>query len=168
MSVSTEIRHAIEDFLYQEAELLDNGAFREWEKLLTEDMRYEAPVRITREREKGPGFVEDMRFFDEDRDSIDMRIARLETDAAWAEDPPSRTRHFVTNIRIRPGEKENEYLVKSNVLLWRTRGDAANYDLLAYEREDTVRQVDGAWKLACRRILVDFSTVPTHNLSVFL
>jgi len=162
-----ELRREVEAFLLKEAELLDNLRYREWLNLLTEDIRYVAPVRITREREKGAGFVEGMTHFDEDYTSLEMRIVRLETEFAWAEDPPSRTRHFVSNIRV--GEPEgDEVPVVSNLLLFRSRGDSPHYDLLSCERHDVLRRVNGEWKLARRTILLDHSSLPTHNLAVFL
>lgn len=104
----------------------------------------------------------------EARQTLQLRVERLGSGAAWAEEPPSRTRHFVTNVRVTEGAGENEVQVKSNLLLYRTRGDARRHDLLSAERHDVLRRVDGAWKLARRIILLDQTTVTTHNFSVFV
>jgi len=167
LSNMQKLKEEVEAFLFKEAELLDELRYREWLELLTPDVQYLAPVRITREREKGPGLVEGMAHFDEDYTSLEMRILRLETEFAWAEDPPSRTRRHVSNIRV--GEpKEDEIPVRSNLLLFRSRGDSPQYDLISCERHDILRRVNGGLKLAKRVIVLDHSSLPTHNLAVFL
>ncbi|CAM3483567.1 aromatic-ring-hydroxylating dioxygenase subunit beta [Hydrogenibacillus schlegelii] len=153
------------NFLHHEAHLLDAGKFNAWLELLTDDIRYRVPVRVTREREHGPGIIDHMSHYEEDRYSLEMRIKRLETEAAWAEDPPSRTRHFVTNVRVEPID-DRHVRVYSNLLLFRSRGDSPNFDLLSAERVDVLRRTDGGWKLAAREVVLDVSTVPTHNLAI--
>ena len=166
--VAEEVRREVRDFLLLEAELLDDGRFRDWLNLLAADIDYRMPVRVTRERGAGPGFATDAWHFAEDRHRLEMRVHRLETGAAWAEDPPSRTRHFISNIRVTAGETDLEVRAKSNLLLYRTRGDVPAHDLLSAERHDLLRREVGGWKLARRVILLDQTTVTTHNFSVFL
>ncbi len=162
----------IVDFLYEEAELLDDGRYREWLGLLTDDIRYRVPVRIAKERgtDVGPTGVSDrMYHLDEDRDSLEMRVDRIETGFAWAEDPPSRIRHFVSNVRAKPVPgREDETAVKSSLLVYRSRWDKPGHVLLSGERQDVLRRVDGGWKLASRLVILDSTTLPTLNLSFFL
>ena len=166
-----DVTEEIRRFLFQEAELLDDGRLREWLGLLTEDVRYRVPIRIAQEQRGGgsvSGVIENMFHLDEDRTSLEMRVARLETGFAWAEDPPSRIRHFVTNVRARAlPERSSEVAVRSNVLIYRSRWDKPTYDLLSAERRDELRQVNGAWKLARRDVILDNTTLPTLNLSFF-
>ena len=162
-----EVRE-ISDWLYHEAELLDDGRYRDWLSLLAEDLRYTVPLRVTREREAVSDVIVGMAHQDDDWDAMEMRVMRLETDYAWAEDPPSRSRHFITNIRVAAGQTEGEYLVKSNLLLYRTRGDAPVYDLLPGQRTDTLRRVDGELLLARRIVMLDQTTVMTHNLALIM
>jgi ethylbenzene dioxygenase beta subunit len=161
------------EFLYHEAELLDEGRYREWLDVLTEDVRYQVPVRIARERGAGEtavtGVSDEMFHLDEDRDSLELRVDRLETGFAWAEDPPSRVRHFVSNVRAAPVDgRDDELVVRSSVLVYRARWDRPEHDLLSCERHDILRRVDGAWKLAQRRVVLDSTTLPTLNLSFFI
>lgn len=173
MADDSGILPEITDFLYREAELLDDGRYREWMDLLTEDVRYQVPIRVTKERilEGGmSGVVENMFHLDEDRDSLEMRVDRVETGFAWAEDPPSRLRHFITNIRVKEvretsAGKESE--VRSNLLLFRSRWDDPRHTVLSAERRDVLRQVDGDWKLAKRVVILDSATMPTMNISFF-
>ncbi len=168
MAIDDRTYREVSEFLFLEAELLDEGRLEEWLDLLTEDIAYRMPVRVTRERGAGCEFVGEMAHFEEDRHRLEMRVRRLGTRSAWAEDPPSRTRHFVSNIRVRPGEREGELHVRSNLLLYRNRGDSPHQDLLSAERRDVLRRVDGGWRLARRTILLDQSTVATLNFAVLL
>jgi 3-phenylpropionate/cinnamic acid dioxygenase small subunit len=163
-----QVREEIEAFLMAEAELLDEGRLRDWLDLCTDDIRYEVPVRVTRERVSGRGISRDMAHWSDDWTALEMRVLRQETEYAWAEDPPSRTRHFITNIRVSPGEGDDETAVRSNVLLFRSRGDSPNHDLISGERHDVVRRVDGRWRLARREVILDHSILPTHNLPIIL
>lgn len=169
LETSVETYWEVYSFLMYEAELLDERREREWlDHLCADDVEYLMPVRVNRERGEGEGFSEEAFFFQETRGSLELRVRRLETEYAWAEDPPSRTRHFVTNIRVADGEEEDEVAVRSNLLLYRSRGSEPNHDLLSAERKDVLRKEDDQWKLRKRVILLDHSVLMTHNLSVFL
>ena len=158
--------HEIAAFLYHEAELLDNGHLEQWLGLLTADIRYRMPVRVT----GGRGIAEfdpASTHFDETRDTLEMRVRRMASGMAWAEEPPSRTRHFVSNIRVKTAD-EGAATVHSNLFLFRNRGDSAAHDLISAERHDRLRRVYDDWRLAERLILVDQATLGTLNLAVFL
>lgn len=167
MDATTE--RAIRAFLYKEAELLDNREFEQWLQLWTEDAAYRMPVRVTRDRRESVGeFLEDFAHFDETREMLEMRVRRLGTRAAWAEEPPSRTRHFVSNVRVSRSQTESEYLVRANLLLYRNRGDSPHHDLLSAERHDRLVLETGGWRIRERIIYLDQTTLGTLNLSIFL
>lgn len=166
--VERDVRDAVEQFLYLEAELLDDGRFEEWLDVLADDIEYLMPTRVTRSRGDGSEFLPDMYHFEENKYRLRKRVERLGSEYAWAEDPPSRTRHAVSNVRVRLGEGPGAFAVRSVLLLYRSRGETADHDLLSAERHDVVRREHDGWKLARRVILLDQATVATHNLSVFL
>lgn len=155
------------DFLYQEAELLDERRHEEWLGLLTADVRYVAPVRVTTAHTLADSTMSGMAHFDEDRYSLTKRVQRFATEHAWAEDPPSRTRRYITNVRVYEGPG-NELTARSNLLLFRSRGDLHEHDLLSATRTDELRVVDVGLRLARRDILLDESVLRTQNLAVFL
>ena len=133
--------------------------------LFTDDVHYEMPVRTTQYLSKGAGF-ESMAFFDDNIHSLRTRVRRLETDSAWAETPPSRTRHFVSNLLIKAGAARNEFLAATNFMITRTRGEQG-YQLFTGRREDTLRRVDqDSFRIAKRRILVDQTVITATNLSI--
>lgn len=169
MKSNLELQHEIEQLLYREAELLDERRFDDWLEMLTEDYVYQAPVRLTREAGQTEDLSYDMLHFDDDMYSLKLRIERLKTDFAWAEDPPSRTRHYVTNVRVEKLEGEGErYRVKSYFLVYRNRGDDPVGDMLAGEKEDIVVREGDTLKFAKRIIVLDQATLGTRNLSIFV
>lgn len=160
--------HEVLAFLYGEAELLDDRMLRPWLDMLTDDVVYRMPVRTTRAHDVADSVLADMDHFHEDRYSLEKRVERFETDHAWAEDPPSRTRRYVTNPRCWHSDRDDEVVVRTNLLLFRSRGDVRDPDLVSSQRTDRLRRHDGELKLADRLVWVDESTLRTQNLAVFL
>jgi phthalate 3,4-dioxygenase beta subunit len=158
---------AAHQFLVEEAALLDAADYPGWLDLITEDIRYLMPVRVTTARGAGPGPQPGMGHFDEDMYALRKRVQRLATDHAWTEDPPSRTRHFVTNIRTFRHDHAS-LRVESALLLFRSRGDTRAADLISAGRADLLRQTEDGLKLARREITVDEAVLRTQNLAVFL
>ncbi len=168
-AVSPQARLAAEDFLVAEAALLDDRRFDEWLELFTDDLEYVVPVRTIRRRGNGDDVDWESRHFDDNKASMSLRVRRLtETDVAWAEDPPSFTRRLVTNFRYAPGPGDAELTVRTNLLLYRSRGTSGQHDLIAGERTDVLRLVDGRLKIAKRQVVLDQATLGTKNLGVFL
>ena len=164
--MSMELHFRVQQWLVHEAELLDNRRYRDWLALLTHDVTYRMPVRVTSAHSLEDSMLDDMDHMHEDRYSLEKRVERFETEHAWTEDPPSRTRHYVTNVRVAEGD--GELVVKSYMLLFRSRGDVREPDLLSAERTDVMREVDGELRLASRNVLVDESVLRTQNLAVFM
>ena len=164
--ISVDHRLAVQDFLVAEARLLDHRRFDEWLGLWTDDASYYVPVRVSRKK-PAPDVVDEIGLFDDNKQSLTLRVRRLGTDVAWAEDPPSFTRRFVTNFDIAP-EEDGEVRVSDYLLLYRSRGDGGVYDLVSGEREHVLRVDDGGFRLAHRRVVLDQASVGTKNLGVFL
>lgn len=162
-------RHlAAHRFLVEEAAVLDAGDWAAWLTLLAEDIRYVMPVRVTTVRDTGYDERADMAHFDEDRYAIEKRVQRLLTDHAWTEDPPSRTRHLVTNVRTFPGAAPGTVRAESSLLLFRSRGDDRDAEYVCARRRDVLRGAGDGLLLARRDIAVEESVLRTQNLAVFL
>ena len=157
------------EFLQDEAMVLDHNRMDDWLNLLSEDLFYWMPIRVTRDRADGEGFAEQAGHFEDTYASIALRVRRLtKTRTAWAEDPPSRVRRFVNNVIVYRTSEINEYRVTSSILLIRTRFDTAKIDMITAERHDVIRRNDMGWRLARREIYADQSTLAMSNLAVFL
>lgn len=165
--VSLEIEQQIIHWMHLEAELLDDRRDREWlETMVSEDIVYQVPLRSTVERARGLGFSATTFHMDERYGSLLSRVLRNESGFAWAEDPPSRARHFVTNIRVGAGA-EDSLNVRSNLLLYRTRQDQTTPQTFSGERHDVLRREHGRWVLYRRVVYLDMTVIAAHNLSIF-
>ena len=163
-----EYRQIVE-FLYREAQLLDARKLNEWLALMTDDIRYRvmAPtVRMLEEKEQGQ--VKEVTFMDEHLGTLQTRVLQLSTPAyTVAENPPSFTRRFVTNIFVTRGTGHDHFEVSSNLLLYRSKGASLPPYLFSAERRDVVQRVDGQWRLVQRTAVLDESVIGTRNMSVF-
>jgi 3-phenylpropionate/cinnamic acid dioxygenase small subunit len=161
--------HDIADALHDEAAALDERRFGDWLAMLADDLLYTAPIRLTRTGQNGDrNVMRTMMHFQDDRPSIMQRLRRLDKNCAWAEDPPSRTRRFVTNIRVAQGEGATEFEVVSYLLVKRSRGDSASLEEISAERRDVWRAYDSRYLLARREIIVDQSVLGMSNFAIFL
>src|SRR5439155_22243755 len=120
-------------FLFEEAELLDKGHFAEWLDLMAEDVTYRLPIRVTKARESGSDSSDETAIYSDTLASLRLRVQRLGTGYAWAETPPSRTCHLVSNVRVRPTDDPSEYEVSSYFLVHRNRLDESNADIFCGE-----------------------------------
>jgi len=156
------------DFLIDEGRLLDHNRIDEWFALIAPDVVYRMPVRQTRNRLQGPGFDTTMAHFDEDYATLKIRVRRLSGDSAWAEDPPSRVRRFVSNVVVHETDVAEEYLVSSYLLALRSRWDATEFDQIPMQRDDLIRRTPDGWRIARRIMYIDQSVLGTPNLAIFL
>jgi 3-phenylpropionate/cinnamic acid dioxygenase small subunit len=155
-------------WLVDEAYLLDAQRYEDWLALLTDDIRYLMPARVTTAAGAGFDTAPGMAHFDEDRYSLGRRVARFQTEHAWTEDPPSRLRHHITNVRTFATDDPGHLVAESGVLLYRSRGDVREAALLSAGREDLLRRSADGWLLARRTVLIDDSVLRTQNLAIFL
>jgi 3-phenylpropionate/cinnamic acid dioxygenase small subunit len=162
------VYNEITDFLIDESILLDHNRTDDWYELLTEDLIYRMPVRRTVYREQGLGFDPVMAHFDDDYQTMTVRIKRLHSLSAYSEDPPSRVRRFVSNIRVHELETEGEFAVTSYVLALRSRWDRTEFDLISAQRDDVLRRDGDSFKIARRIMYCDQSVLGTPNLAIFL
>ncbi|MFC7451141.1 aromatic-ring-hydroxylating dioxygenase subunit beta [Rhodococcus daqingensis] len=170
------LQHRVEQFLYRESQLLDHWQWAQWLELFADDILYWMPVRKNRLRrqrdaDEVPQGIEMAHFYD-DFSSLQLRVNQMHSGTHWAEDPPSRCRHLITNVLVTPrngeeaaGLESPEYNVSSNFLLYRNRLESET-DVWAGERRDVLRVVGGGFKIARRTILLDQNVVQSKNLSV--
>ena len=135
------LQQEIADFLYREADLLDERRYDDWLALLAEDARYWMPMRrnvklddsereFTREGR-------DISWFDEGKETLTRRVRQIQTGIHWAEEPASRISHMVSNVQLleaNPSAAEPaEVLVKCRFLIYRNRVETET-DILVGKR----------------------------------
>jgi 3-phenylpropionate/cinnamic acid dioxygenase small subunit len=156
------------EFLNREAELLDDNRFADWlEQVADSAIDYRIPIRVTRERTAGSGFSDAGYHMAASYETFAVRVARFESEFAWGDDPPSRTRRFVSNVIVDPGAG-GELEVRSNLLVYRSRFDSPEYLLICGRRHDTLTDSDGALRLRKRLVLLDHTTLATGSLGIIL
>src|SRR6267142_476006 len=164
----------VAEFLYREAELLDERRYADWLALLAEDVRYWMPMRrnvkFGEEEREFTRAGEDINWFDECKETLARRVKQILTGMHWAEEPVSRISHMVSNVRlveINPSAAEaTEVTVKCRFLIYRNRVETET-DILIGKREDLLRRYDGQWQIARRKIVLDQSVLLTKNLTFF-
>jgi 3-phenylpropionate/cinnamic acid dioxygenase small subunit len=157
----------VAEWLLDEAELLDRNHFEEWLARLAPDLHYTMPVRETVRRGDGNGLAATYHHFDDSIGSMTTRVRRVVEATQFAEDPPSRTRRFVTNIRVFD-DGAPELRAESYLLVLRSRFDSPVFDFISSERTDTLRRSDDGLQLVTRQIAVDQAVLGTPNLAIFL
>ncbi|MHA6969440.1 3-phenylpropionate/cinnamic acid dioxygenase subunit beta (plasmid) [Glutamicibacter bergerei] len=155
-------------WLVDESYLLDDQDYDAWMARIAEDVHYLMPVRVTTALGAGYSTSPGMAHLDENMYSLSRRVARFATEHAWTEDPPSRLRHYVTNVRTFRTDNPDEIIVDSAVLLFRSRGDVREAATVSAGREDLLRRTGTGWELARRTIMVDESVIRMQNLAIFL
>ena len=94
----------MEDFLYQEAALLDEWRLDEWLALFTVDARDVVPTTDLPDGDPKKELV----FIDDDIVRLRARVERLKSRHGHREYPWSRTRRFITNVRVKRFRRGNE------------------------------------------------------------
>jgi 3-phenylpropionate/cinnamic acid dioxygenase small subunit len=168
----------VEEFLFFEADLLDQWRYREWLELTTDDIRYWMPVRRNVkfgnwERERSAELAE-LAWFDENRRTLEMRVEQLMTGEHWAAEPLSRVSHLITNVRVADRverESVEELTVRCRFLVYRNHLDDEEAVLIG-KREDVLRRVDDRpdadLRLARRSIFLDQSVLLAKNLTFLI
>jgi 3-phenylpropionate/cinnamic acid dioxygenase small subunit len=178
--VQAAIVREVERFLFREARLLDERRFHEWLSLFTDDVRYWMPGHTSRHPRTSKAITvlapagdaaepmeeDGLAIFDETRETLGRRVARLDTGMAWAEDPPSRTRHLVSNIEVAPGDTAGELRAWSNFIVYRTGADSRP-DMYVGARQDVLRRVGAEWNVCHRKIVLDQNVLLAKHVSVF-
>ena len=166
------LAHQVQGFYAYEADLLDQWRYEEWLDLLTEDVKYWAPLRrnvrygewdLERTRESA-----DLAYFDEGKTTLELRVKQLLTGLHWAEEPLSRIAHLVTNIALTdviPSiPAPSEVTVRSRFLVYRNHLEDEE-NLLIGKKQDVLRRVGAEWKLARRSVFLDQNVLLAGNLN---
>ena len=169
-AINRDLTFEIEQFLFKEARLLDEERYEDWLDLMAEDIHYWMPGIQARYRNDPSPHISPMRmaFFDDNLDYLRKRVNRAKQDTAWAEDPPTRHLHLVSNVEIEPSNKPNEWVVHSVVVNVRHRNEDEEMTLTA-RREDLIRRAtSGDLKIARRFIKLQQTVLLSKNLNTFL
>jgi len=166
------LKQEIEEFLYREADLLDERRYEEWLSLLAEDVRYwmRRNVKVDDLEREFTREGRDISWFDEGKETLTRRVRQIQTGIHWAEEPVSRISHLLSNIQlveVNPSAVEPaEVSVRCRFLVYRNRVETET-DILVGKREDLLRRAGADWQIAHRKILLDQNVLLSKNLTFF-
>ena len=170
-----ELRADVEDFLYREADLLDERRFAEWLELLADDLVYFMPIRHNvkfgeHAEHENTRSGEGISWFDEDKWTVGKRVEQILTGHHYAEEPLSRVSHLVTNIHIlgaKPSVADcREVRVRSRFLVHQNRGAYETYQFVG-KRTDSLRRHGDGWQIVRREIVLDQNVLLAKSLTIF-
>lgn len=169
------IKREIEEFLFDEAQLLDERDFKGWIDTLADDMRYFMPMEfnvkfgqhasleLTRQDEQ-------MSWFNEGKWTLNKRVEQILTGLHWAEEPLSRVCRLVSNVQLTALQTnsagEMEVDVSSRFLIYQNRCEYEQYFFVG-DRFDRIRQTAQGWRLCQREIRLHQNVLLAKNLSIF-
>jgi p-cumate 2,3-dioxygenase subunit beta len=159
--VELPTRQEVEDLLYKEAALLDEWRLEEWLELLTDDIVYQIPPTDVPE-----GDARNTLFIvSDDAVRVRSRVKQLLGKFAWAENPHSRTRRLITNVRVL-GADGGDILATANFAVHRMRYEAVDTYIGRYDYR-LVRR-DGDLKIRERRVVLDIEALRPHGKISFI
>ena len=149
------LRGVVEEFIYQEAALLDAWRLDEWLALFTADGRYLVPTTDLPDGDP----KKDLVFIDDDMVRLRARVERLKSRHGHREYPSSRTRRFISNIRIKV--EDVDVIVTSSFLVYRFRmGESSPY-VGWYEHR--LKRLHGELKIQHRKAVLDLEALSEHG-----
>lgn len=165
-----EIHYEVEKFLFEEAALLDEFRLHEWVELFTDDMRYWMPVVETvAKKPSAEAELAMMSIYDDDKPFLLRRVKRLDTGLAHSEQPRSRTRHLISNIRVNDLERGADGIkltAHSNFIVFQSRFEASDHFFVG-RRVDKLQKKEHSWKIARRSIWLDQELLPRSISMLF-
>ncbi len=154
---AADLRAAVEDFLYREADLLDSWQLDAWLTLFAEDAVYEIPA--TDYPEGRPD--QHLFILADSKDILEGRVKRLKSVNAFAESPRSRTRRFIGNVRVRR-EKDSLLAVAANFHIVRMRKGMTDQFIGRYDHR-LEEGAGGGFLFRQRRVLLDHDALRPHG-----
>jgi p-cumate 2,3-dioxygenase beta subunit len=156
------LEREVEEFIVREAAMLDEWRLDDWLTLFTDDARYMVPATDMPNADP----KETLAIINDDMARLRGRVERLKSRHAHREFPWSRTRRFITNVRIKEMIGE-EIIVNASFLVYRIR--SGQVDPLIGRYVYTLRRVDGTLKIAGRKAVLDLEALRPHGtLSIIL
>jgi len=169
------VKREIEEFLFDECEMLDNREFKAWLDTLADDLQYFMPMTFNvkfgaHEAKEHTRVEKDMSWFNEGKWTLTKRAEQIMTGVHWAEEPLSRLSRMVSNVQLTAIEKnaedQDEVSVTSRFLMYQNRCEYEEYYFTG-RRYDRVRRIDGQWKLTRREIHLPQNVLLAKNLTMF-
>ena len=160
---------SINQFYTREARYLDELDFNQWLSGFDPSVRYWMPIvsnRIGKDVGNELTRLGDLAHFEDDHTSLTNRVKRLQTGRAWAETPPGRTNHMVTNVEVM-WQNGDMCEVRSQFLIYRSHMET-DQEIFSGTRLDRLRtDTETGWKIMERTIILDHAVLTQKSLGIF-
>lgn len=156
-------REEVEDFLYREADLLDTWQLDEWLELFEEGATYMLPAT-----DMPGGDPETSLFLIADNwTRLQARVKRLKSRNAHVENPHSRTRRVIGNVRVSPGEEDGTVRVRAAFVVFRLRYEQNDIYVGSYDH--LLAEHSGELKFRARKAVLDLEALrPAGKVSIII
>ena len=151
----------IEQFLIDEAALLDEWRLEEWLALMAEDCRYLVPPLDQPDADH----LDTLFLVADDRRSLASRVRQLLSGTTWAENPRSRTRRLVTNVRLLRVADGAAYAT-ANFAVWRFQHEQT--DVYVGQYRHVLARGPSGLLFRERRAVLDLETLRPHGKLSFI
>jgi p-cumate 2,3-dioxygenase beta subunit len=163
MDAALLLRLRIEDFLFEEADLLDQWKLDEWLALFTDDARYYVPPTDLHGDDADPNTS--LFYVFDDRHRMSERVIRLKKAGAHSEWPRSKTRHLVSNVRVTHDGKMIR--ARASFAVWRSKDVTSDVFVGHYLYE--ILADDAAFRIRKKTCVLDMEALRPHaRISIIL
>lgn len=164
MNGVVSLRERVADFYAYETALLDDHRYHDWLRLMHDDVRYVMPMLETRQGPPSTNSNPTFYLYNDDKHSLEQRVARLDTGLALVEFPTSATQRSVSDILIM-SSTETDLQVRSSFSVVQAR-DEENETRFAGRRIDRLAIDGDALRVLRRDILLVHHVLP-RTISLF-
>ena len=164
------LKDEVEQFVYREAALLDERRYEEWIDLMAEDIHYFMPIRKNVKFDEwdreNSDTASEISWFDEGKEVLEGRVRQLLTGVHWAEEPVSRIRHIISNVRVLD-VRGDEIETSDNFFVWHNRL-LEEVNLFVGTRTNVLRRdPETGFKVVKRTILLDQNVLLAKVVTFF-
>lgn len=159
-NLPAESFHAVQQFLFHEARLLDEARYTEWNELFTEDGRYWVPLAPGQDNP-----FEHVSLFWEDAMLRDVRARRLTHERNWSQQPPTRSSRLIGNVMIDGLDADGRLIVRSSLQMTEWRLEQRQFGATVFHK--LVATEDGGWRIYLKRVNLINSDGPFGILEVY-
>jgi len=145
MKAKLEQLRDVEQFLYQQSELLDTKRWQDWIDLFTPDGIYWMPPAPEYKTWDGQPAI-----FAEDKNLMTVRMNRVLHPDAWSQRPLWETNHVVSNVSIQKVNKNGSVEVRSRFHMMELRRDDVRHFAGSYLH--TLVKTKTGYKIKLQRV----------------
>ncbi|MBL4620930.1 MAG: aromatic-ring-hydroxylating dioxygenase subunit beta [Immundisolibacteraceae bacterium] len=157
-TIDLALRAMMEDFLYEEALMLDEKRYADWVDLFSEDAIYWVPANnFDNDPSQHVSLIYD------NYSRLKERLTRMQHPYFWSQDPPSRTSRLIGNVRVLESEGD-EVLVESRFQMLELRRQTRHFAGTCHHR---LVNVDDSWKIR-RKTVYLINNNEHHSSLTFL